>query len=155
MTLQGESAIVSAARAVGWLPSAPRGLAGGCALLAVATLLTLLIAGSIGFALYGMWGLLAASLAAVLCLSGAEAALVASRLAQRAKPDQALTGMLLAMLFRMAAPLAGALWIYLQGDRLVAAGAWYQLIVFYLVTLAVEVGLQLQGLPAPRLAPRR
>ena len=93
----------------------------------------------------GPSGLLAAPVAAGICLLGAVLALVVSHLLR--EPQVALYGLLFAMLFRMGVPLAFALTVHLRGGALAEAGVLYYLLVFYPITLGVETAL---SLPRPQ-----
>jgi hypothetical protein len=126
------------------------GLAGQCAALAGVTLAAYVVAATIGYAHSGGSGCLAAAVAAGLTLIGAESALLATRLSSPATGyagAKALKGMLFGMMLRLGFPLAGSLVIRLHGDELLRAGALYYLVVFYLITLATEIGFEVGGVP--------
>jgi hypothetical protein len=119
----------------------------GCALLAGGAAMAYLVVGLVGQAIQGAEAWAAAGVAALLCLAGAELALVSSRIARRGSPQGALVGLLVAMGCRLVVPLAGSLAIRFGSPHLFTSGALYYLVVFYLVTLTLEVGLELHGMP--------
>jgi len=84
----------------------------------------------------GLLGLAAAGVAALVCaLGSAAAAIAASRLSAT---GQNVSATLLAMMLRMALPLAFCMIIYLQGGPLADAGLVLYLLVFYMVALAAD-----------------
>lgn len=86
-------------------------------------------------------GMVAASLAAGVCLASAAAALLIS---QRLRdPANGLAGILLPMATRTGVPLLLAMLIRFRGGGLVEAGLLYYLVGFYLLALAVEVPMSL------------
>ena len=91
----------------------------------------------------------AAGVAAASCLLGAATALVVSHLLR--EPQHAMAALLVATTARMGVPLLVGLVAYLRGGPLAEAGLLYYLLVFYPVTLAVEIGLSLpqRRQPAP------
>lgn len=93
----------------------------------------------IGWMRFGSWAFAASAVAAGFCLAGGVPALLFSRLF-RGK-EVLIFGVLLAMGFRMAAPLAGVILLRLSGGPLVKAGFLHYLLGFYLVTLTVETAL--------------
>jgi hypothetical protein len=134
-----------------WLPGLPlAGLARQCALLAGVTLAAGAIVGAIAYGAVGRDGIAAAAVAGLLCLAGAESALMFTQLGRQHTSRGALTGMLLGMCCRFGIPLLGSLAIRLAAPRLFAAGALYCLIALYLVTLTVEIGLELCNVSLPR-----
>ncbi len=134
---------------VSWPPVISRlGCGAQCATLAGATLVVLAGVAIIEYCYRGLDGLLAVALPAAICLAGSEGSLVSTRLARKSSGDGFLRGMLFGMSFRLAVPLTGAIFIRLFAPELVAAGALYYLILFYLVTLAIEIGFELSNLSA-------
>jgi hypothetical protein len=89
----------------------------------------------------GSMGLLAAALAAGLCLAGAVAALV---IGDRLRgPSGALAALWLGIILRMGVPLMGGTMIHLHGGPLAQAGLLWYLLVFYPITLVVGTILSL------------
>ncbi len=95
-------------------------------------------------------GLRVAAVAAGLCLAGAVSALLAGHCFRGGK--YALVDVLIGMHLRMGIPLGGGAAIYFCDGPLADAGILYYLLVFYPVTLCVEVAL---SLPAEGLAFRK
>lgn len=91
--------------------------------------------------MYGSAGILSATVAAVVCLAGALAALVLSALVQG--PQAAMLRLALGMAFRMGVPLMGGV-LLSQSPRLASGGVFGMMVVFYLITLAVETPLSLR-----------
>ena len=83
-------------------------------------------------------GLQAAALAAGACLVGAQFGLLNTVLFPGLDPG---LGILLGMLPRMGVPLLVGLLVFRRAEHLVKAGFFYYVIVFYLVTLAMETWL--------------
>lgn len=139
-----------------WIPGVPElGLGGQCAVLAgVTALATIGVAITAGM-IAGPQGVRGAVLAGLLCLGSSELALALTQLGRKGDPGGALTGMLLGMICRLGMPLAGSLAIRLWAPELMAAGALQSLIVLYLVTLAVEVSLELCNISLPRYRAKR
>lgn len=94
-------------------------------------------------------GVVAASVAAAICLVPSLTALTISSVLRG--PQNALAGLLLAMFARTGVPLLLALLIFRRGP-LADAGAIYYLIVFYLVALGLETWL---SLPASGATPEQ
>lgn len=111
------------------------------AILTIVVLVVFALAGPVAFHIGGFTALMAAALAAGLCLIGGSVALMVSRLL--AGPNLALAALLTGMTARMAIPLAFGLAVHLHGGPLAKAGLLYYLLVFYPVTLAVETLLSL------------
>ena len=93
------------------------------------------------FAYYGhqaheQAGVLAAAVAAIVCLGAGLVAI--SLLAFFRSPQQAFHGVGLAMLFRMAIPMAVGLFLAKLGGPLAEAGVFGMIVGFYLVGLLVE-----------------
>jgi hypothetical protein len=127
------------------------GLAFREAILGVATFLVLLAVAPIVVHYAGIAGLMAAAVAAALCLAGAGPALVISD--RLRKPHEALVGLLAGTIVRTGVPLAFGLAVHLYGGLLAKAGLLYYLLIFYPVTLAVGTILSLPAKPQP--APRQ
>ena len=89
----------------------------------------------------GTTGLVAASLAAGVCLASAATALATSHWVGGLV--NGVAGMLLPMMVRTAPPLLLAMIVRLRGPGLVEAGFVYYLVGFYLLALAVEVPMSL------------
>jgi hypothetical protein len=127
---------------ISWLSNSPhRGMAFRAMILGLVVLVAAAATGPIAFHLGGLAALMAASVAAVLCLAGAGAALVVSHRLQG--PHQALVALSVATTLRMGVPLACGLVIHLLGGPLAEAGLLYYLLVFYPITLAVGTALSL------------
>jgi hypothetical protein len=89
----------------------------------------------------GLGGAAAAAVAAALCLLGAEVALALAHLFRG--PDRAWRGMLAGMFPRMGIPLILGLAVQLGGGVLAENGVLVYLVVFYPLTLSVELALSL------------
>ncbi len=113
------------------------------ALLAVAVAAWLLVL-PVAYAISGSPGLMAASVAALLCLVCGEVAMLAASAATG--PFAAMNGALIAMLVRMAGPLVLGVGLHLNVPSLAAAGMIFYLLFFYMVDLAVETMLQIATL---------
>jgi len=134
------------------LPAAPRrhGLLACQIALAIAVALLLAPAGMAGSLISGGWGLAAAVVAAVCCWLGAASALAAAVLL--ADVAGGLAGLLAGMVLRMGIPLTCGLVLHLRNGALAQAGVLYYLLVFYPVTLAVEIALSLPRTSAAKPA---
>jgi hypothetical protein len=91
------------------------------------------------------WSLVAAGVAAGLCMAGAVLGLWIHHVFT--DPKFALTAMLLGMAVNMGVPLALGVAIHLGGGPLSQSGFLYYLLFFYLLTLAMKTMLTL---PLPR-----
>jgi hypothetical protein len=129
------------------------GLTTRSALLGLTVAALLVVVLPLAWLVTGPAGLLAAPVAAGICLLGAVLALIVSHLLR--EPRVALYGMLFAMLFRMGIPLTFAVTVHLRGGALAEAGVLYYLLVFYPVTLAVETALSLPGPQASTASPAK
>jgi hypothetical protein len=89
----------------------------------------------------------AATLAAFLCWTGGTSALVLGGMLRG--PQLALYALLTGLFVRMGIPLAFGFAIQLRGGPLVEVGFIYYLLIFYLISLAVETWL---SLPVPQQA---
>jgi hypothetical protein len=105
------------------------------AVLAIAVVLVFLIVAPLIAYLGGPASLVAAAVAAGVCLAGAAFGLVADGF--RRDPADVVRPLLLSMAARMGLPLACGLAVQLRGGPLAEAGFLYYLVVFYLITLAV------------------
>jgi hypothetical protein len=114
-------------------------LAWSSGLLTAATFACCAVAGPAGYFLSGRTGLVAACAAAVFCCLGAFGALLVARWFRG--PNGLLPRVLGGMFMRMTIPLAAVLGVQLSRSPLADAGFVYYVLVFYLVTLAVETGL--------------
>jgi hypothetical protein len=126
---------VSLSRAERPVPS----LAWSSGVLAAATLGCSAVAGPVAFLLSGRVGLLAACLAALSCYLGALGALLLANWFRG--PKNLLPRVLAGMSLRMTIPMAAVLGVQLSRSPLAEAGFVYYVLMFYLVTLAVETGL--------------
>ena len=115
--------------------------------------LLLLLAVLAGFAIvapfaydrHGVDGVLATATAAGVCWSAASLALVASALVRG--QFAGFHAMILGMFFRVGLPLAAGVYLTKRGGSLADAGVFGLLVIFYLLTLAVETPLSLALLP--------
>jgi hypothetical protein len=127
---------------LGWLSGLRnRGIAAQVAMLGIAPLILLAIIGPV----IANWGggnaLAGAALAALLCWAGAAVALGVGNLLRG--PDLMLAALLLGMTARMGIPLGFGVTVHLLGGRLAQTGTLYYILIFYPVTLLVEVMLML------------
>ncbi len=95
------------------------------------------------FAGYGYWakghdGVWSASLAAGVCLAGGLAGFATTSVFRGL---QAVQGVLLGMMVRMAVPLAAAAFFLLRGGPLVRAGLLEMLVGYYLLALTLDTVL--------------
>ncbi len=102
----------------------------------------------VAFWLHGERGLTIAGLSAAVCIAGSAVSIVASLMFRA--PEKVLNQVLVGMLARMAAPLAFLAAVYVRGDWMRDLTAGY-LLLFYLVTLAVETKLVLRDVHEPVL----
>jgi hypothetical protein len=107
--------------------------------VAAATFGCWVVAAPAAYLLSGQIGILAAGMAAVCCGFGALGALLVAHWFRG--PDRLLPRVLGGMTLRMSVPLACVLGVELGRGPLADAGFVYYVLVFYLVTLAVETGL--------------
>lgn len=115
------------------------GFASRAALLAAVTAVVWAISALVGFKVTGHSGLLAATLAGIVCLVSSELALVAVALFR--DPKMALHAVLIGMLIRMGLPLLVGGFLQLNNETLASAGLLYYVLIFYLATLLVETAL--------------
>jgi hypothetical protein len=130
-----------------------RGVRTRTAVLTLTVFVAFAAAAPVVFHMGGAMGLTAAGVAAALCLLGAGTALVVSDLIR--EPQHALAALLIGMMARMGVPLLFGLVTHLRGGPLADAGLLYYLLMFYPVTLIVEIGLSLPRQPAipPQVPP--
>ena len=114
-----------------------------CGVLIGVTLAVLAAVAPVAMCLSGLAGLGTAAAAAGVCLLGAVLALAAGHRLRVAK--QALAEVLVGMFLRMAVPLSALLICQLCEGVLAEHGFVYYLVVFYPVTLSIEVALSLPG----------
>ncbi len=133
-----------------WSDWRNRGLIFRETMLGLAWLLMTLVAGVFVKLFGGNAGLAAMTLAAVLCLAGASAAMAVCHLLR--KPRQALASLFFGTILRLGIPLAPGLIFHLHGGLLAEAGLLYYLLLFYPLTLAAGTILSLPAVP--RATPR-
>lgn len=121
------------------------------ALLAIAVGAWLLVLPA-AYGLSGAAGVLAASVAALVCLASGVAAMLAASCARG--PYAAMNGALIAMLVRMAGPLMMGVALHLGWPALAAAGLIFYVLFFYMIDLAVETVLQIATLGPAECRPR-
>lgn len=100
-----------------------------------------LTAASIGFAVSGIRGVIAAGLAAIVCLSSSLLGLLVVEVASQR--GHFLAGALGSMLPRMGLPLVFCLAMHLTGGPFVEAGVIYYILAFYAATLAIDTWLSI------------
>ncbi len=115
------------------------GLAARCCLLTIALVLACIAATPLAFALRGTNGLLAVGVAAGVCWFGAVITLPIAALFRG--PSAMMYGLALSMLGRTMLPLVLGVALHFASPMLADAGMIYYLLVFYLLTLAVETVL--------------
>ena len=115
------------------------GTAARASLLGGLLLLLFVLVASVGFALSGSSGVLAAMFAALVCLVSGLLAMVAAEIARQF--HQRLASVLLAMGIRTSLPMAVLVAVYLRGGAIVDTGMAFYLLVFYLAVLAIETYL--------------
>lgn len=110
-----------------------------CGQLALLTVATLPFLAAVGYARRGGAGILAALLAGSVCCLGAIAGLwVVGPVRQ---VPQAVPRILLGMFIRMGVPLTACIVVLLVGGPLVAAGAPFMILGYYLLMLVAETWL--------------
>ena len=103
--------------------------------------------GSVAYLQHQTDGLLAAAIALLVCLLGVMTArLIGLLLPQRFVHGQ---GILLSMLVRMAIPLGICLVALLNGSQFLQFGFAYYLVVFYQLTLVIDVSWSIARLKQP------
>jgi hypothetical protein len=123
-----------------------------CAVLAAVVTAAFVAIAWISSTRHGSQGVVAAAVAAGVCLASGIAALAATA-AFRNTPSQ-LTGVFLAMLLRTGVPLAAAITLTNASPMLARAGLFGTMVVFYLLTLAVETVLSVRLLKSGHDVPR-
>jgi hypothetical protein len=126
----------------------PASLIRACALLVAALLALLPCFVVYGYLTSSFAGIAAAFVACGICLFAGTLALSITAIAQRL--NQGVQGILGAMLVRMGVPLIALFLLPEIGGPLVAAGVTGMLLVYYLITLAVETWLSLRFVPATK-----
>ncbi|MBN1589970.1 MAG: hypothetical protein JW888_10680 [Pirellulales bacterium] len=121
-----------------------RGLVTRATVLVLAVAVVYLLVAPGAWCFGGPVGPVSAAVAGLCCLAGAMLALISGEPFRTT--ERALHGMLLGMAFRMGIPLGVGLAVYLHGGALVQAGFIYYLLVFFEITLLVEVYLSLPPL---------
>jgi hypothetical protein len=121
--------------------------------------LGLLIAGSFtvwllvaypAFRWWGEWAVVYSAVAAALCLVPTAATLVWSRQAFQGAPEQQLLAVMGGTGVRLVVVIGGGIALYYLDPYFGHPAFWIWIIVFYLVTLTLEVGLILSHQAAPR-----
>lgn len=107
-------------------------------LLGIVGLLYLILA-PLAYYLNGREGLLAAAVAAGICLFGSLGALAAMQPLKG--PAMMFSGVVIGMFLRMAVPLIFCLIVYLQPSLLTRAGMVFYVIAFYMVTLTADAAI--------------
>jgi hypothetical protein len=130
-----------------------RGVAVKTGALIVAVGAAFLVAGPVAFGLGGGKALMAAAVAALLCLLGAAVAVLASHRAL--EPGLVQPALWTATVARLGIPLGIGLMIHLRGGPLADAGLLCYLLVFYPVTLTVGTALSLPDKDATMTKARR
>ncbi|MBL8828948.1 MAG: hypothetical protein JNM18_18350 [Planctomycetaceae bacterium] len=117
---------------------------GRVGLVLAGILLAWLVCAAVAFELFAWPGVVAASVAAVVsAVCGAVSQAIADRLQAG---GQALTAMGVSMALRMGVPLSLGLFWQMRGSPLAEAGVLYYLLVYYLMTLAIETLLAVDQL---------
>lgn len=131
----------------------PTRLSARCALLVTLTALLLAAVAPFAWQLNGREGLIAACLGAGICLFASAGAIAMSELFRG--PHNALAAVLSGMLVRMAVPLIFVMIVYLRSNVLAEAGLVFYVLLFYLVTLAVETWMALAQVEMSRGGSRK
>ncbi len=117
-------------------PNTRNGFATAVAQLVLAVTVGFALLGAIGFQSAGWPGLEAAAVAAGVCLLGGVTALAASSAIRG--PEAVLYSVVFGMFFRMGFPLFVGGYLHWKGGSLAQAGVLFYILVFYLLTLAVD-----------------
>ncbi|MAG93603.1 MAG: hypothetical protein CMJ48_07620 [Planctomycetaceae bacterium] len=120
---------------------------GSCAIL---VLVLLVISPAIAYpawSAHGQTGLIAASLAGLVCLLAGIAALAVTGLTQNT--PNALNGLLASILFRTMIPLGAVFALSKSNRSLAEAGIFSLFVCFYLLTLVVETLLSVRLVNSP------
>jgi hypothetical protein len=115
-------------------------------LLAGVLLVGLLPVAPVAYAISGSAGVIAATVAAGLCLAGAEFALIAT-VPFSGRPSAAMYSLTVGMLARALIPLMFGVALHLRVPWLADAGMVFYLLIFYMVALATETALMLAKIP--------
>jgi hypothetical protein len=127
-----------------------RGVVLRATILGAVVVATLLATAPVAIRLGGSVALAAATIAALLCLAGAAAALLV--VDRFRAPNSALAALWISMIIRTGGPFAVGLIVHLHGGPLAQAGLLCYLLVFYPIVLAVGTILALpsaSGRPTP------
>jgi hypothetical protein len=136
---------------IAWFASIrTRGLSVRLATLAIVVLVAYAITAPVAARLGGSVGLVAAAIAAVLCLLGAAAALAIGDRFRRS--GEILAALWVGTALRTGIPFVAGMPIHLHGGSLAQAGLLWYLLGFYLVVLATGTILSLP--PASRQPPQ-
>jgi hypothetical protein len=100
---------------------------------------------AVAYAISGSAGVIAAAVAAGVCLIGAEFALIA--MLPFGGPSAAMQFLAVGMLARTLIPLVAGVVLHLTVPFLAAAGMIFYLLVFYMIALATETVLTLAKIP--------
>ncbi len=122
--------------------------AGCVGLLVGAVLAAFPLVALYAYSVHGAPGITAAVVAAAICTLAATLALVSTALLRG--PQAALYAVLFGMVFRLGLPLAAGIFLSNRGGPLAEAGVFGFIVVFYLLTLAVETPLSLLLLGSER-----
>jgi hypothetical protein len=122
------------------------GLGAHATLLAGVLLVAVAAAAPIALAASGLPGLVAALVAAAVCLVGAELALALAALFHG--PAAAMYALAVGMLARTVVPMLLGVTLHLAVPELAAAGMIFYLLGFYFVALAAETALLVARIPA-------
>ena len=120
-------------------PQIPAGLIFGCAILFAVVLVSFPIVGWVTYHRYGMPGVAASAVAALVCGLAAIMALVFT-IVTRYTPN-AVAGLFFSIFLRTCVPLLAALILSNSAGLLSAGGIFGQIVVFYLLLLPVETVL--------------
>ena len=127
------------------------GLGARCALLALAVIAFYPLAATYLHARHGTAGLLAAAVAAVVCLAASMSAMV---LTAKIKGTQAaLYSLLFGMALRTGVPLVVGTVLQQRGGMLAEAGVFGAIVAYYLLTLVLETWLVLPLVKRQNAAP--
>jgi hypothetical protein len=134
-----------------WIGIGRLGFPSRAALLGVTAFVIWTVSAFVGYEFAGSSGLIAATLAGVVCLVASELALVVLELFR--DPKLALHGVVVGMMIRMGLPLLVGLFLQLNNEALANAGLLYYVLIFYLATLLVETALVVSHLQNSHRSP--
>lgn len=126
-------------------PLPVRQLAVSVAILTVALAAAYPLFAAYGYHRHGTWGVVAASVAGLICWASCSLALACVALLQRTQP---IAGILGSMIFRMGVPLVFGIALQQGHDQLAAAGIFGTVLLYYLLSLVVETLLSLRLIPS-------